>query len=132
MLYHTTILANPMSNESHVVLFTLHRPMQSAWYRCIYPVPSFAEHCRSCSNAGVFGPVPGVIGCMQASEALKVLLARSEEHRNGRLQLLSGKQIYYNASTGEMSNFTLQSLDPACRLCGSSASIQSIEDSKGD
>lgn len=129
MLYRSSIHINFLYK---VLLFTLLRPTKSACYRCIYPAPSFAENCRSCSNAGVFGPVPGVIGCMQASETLKVLLARSEQHRNERLQLLSGKQIYYNASTGQTSQFILQSADPECKLCGGSASIHSIEDSKGN
>ena len=128
MLYRSSIFVNSMFI---VFLITLIRPTKSACYRCIYPAPSFAENCRSCSNAGVFGPVPGVIGCMQASETLKVLLARSEQNRNDRLQLLSGRQIYYNASTGQTSQFILQSADPECKLCGSSASIHSIEDSKG-
>ena len=42
-------------------------------YRCVYPKPLPAEASRACSDAGVLGPVPGVIGVLQATETLKVL-----------------------------------------------------------
>mmetsp|Transcript_6618 Transcript_6618/g.15051 ORF Transcript_6618/g.15051 Transcript_6618/m.15051 type:complete len:207 (-) Transcript_6618:1507-2127(-) len=42
-------------------------------YRCLYPKPNKAEGCKSCSDNGVLGPVPGLIGVLQSVEVLKVL-----------------------------------------------------------
>ena len=42
-------------------------------YRCLYPKPNSTEGCKSCSDSGVLGPVPGLIGIMQSVEVLKVL-----------------------------------------------------------
>jgi len=42
-------------------------------YRCLYPKPNTTEGCKSCSDNGVLGPVPGLIGILQSVEVLKVL-----------------------------------------------------------
>ena len=42
-------------------------------YRCLYPNPNPTEGCKSCSDSGVLGPVPGLIGILQSVEVLKVL-----------------------------------------------------------
>ena len=42
-------------------------------YRCLYPKPNKAEGCKSCSDNGVLGPVPGLIGILQSLETLKIL-----------------------------------------------------------
>ncbi len=47
-------------------------PLLGPCYRCLFPQPPPAETVASCSNAGVLGPVPGIIGCMQALEVLKL------------------------------------------------------------
>lgn len=49
-------------------------PGKSACYRCVFEAPPPPDAIPSCAVAGVIGPVPGVIGCFQAGEALKVLL----------------------------------------------------------
>lgn len=47
----------------------------NACYRCLHPNPTVLSHCASCSDAGVLGPVPGMIGCLQAIECIKVIMA---------------------------------------------------------
>jgi adenylyltransferase/sulfurtransferase len=42
-------------------------------YRCLYPKPNASEGCKTCSDNGVLGPVPGIIGILQAVEAIKVI-----------------------------------------------------------
>lgn len=61
----------------------------SPCYRCLYPSPSAVEGCRSCANAGwdeflrivillgVLGPVPGLIGTLQAMEVIKLITSRN-------------------------------------------------------
>ena len=80
----------------------------------------------------MLGTVPGIIGCMQATEVLKVLLLRTGRSESERLRLLSGKQVYYDGMTGITSNFSLHSPDPDCVLCGSSAKICTVEESRGN
>ena len=115
---------------------TVYNPKNTTCYRCLYPVPSMAENCRSCSNAGVFGPVPGVIGCLQASEAIKMVVYlkgpnSSDDRASLKVNPLLGRQLYYDSLTGNCSNFDLPPSDPECCLCGEKSSILTIEDSKG-
>jgi len=49
-------------------------PKKTACYRCVFPSPPPPGHIPSCSQAGVFGAIPGIIGSIQASEAIKYLL----------------------------------------------------------
>jgi rhodanese-related sulfurtransferase len=81
-----------------------------------------AEACRSCANAGVLGPVPGLIGCMQATETIKLLLKPSS-----LLSSLVGKQVYYDGMSGESSTFELTSKDPHCATCGKAPTITSMQ-----
>ena len=131
---------------------TIYKPKDTACYRCLYPTPSMAENCRSCSNAGVFGPVPGVIGCLQATEAIKMIVHLGCNNENGeksinksssssssssdggktlRVHPLLGKQLYYDALMGNCSNFDLPPPDPECCLCGENPTILTIENSRG-
>lgn len=67
-------------------------------YRCIFPTPPKAGSIPSCSEAGVLGVLPGIIGSMQANEVIKLIL--------GLDGLLSGKLLNYNAL--ETSQYTLK------------------------
>lgn len=67
-------------------------------YRCLFPNPPKSESVASCSEVGVLGVLPGIIGTMQANEVLKIIL----EFDN----VLSGKLLCYNAKTSE--TFTLK------------------------
>ena len=58
-------------------------------YRCVFPTPPRVEHCSRCDEAGVLGPVPGVIGAMQALEAVKVL-ANIGNTMAGRMLIFDG------------------------------------------
>ena len=46
---------------------------RTACYRCLYPNPNPTEGCKSCSDNGVLGPVPGLIGVLQAIEVIKII-----------------------------------------------------------
>ena len=105
---------------------------KSPCYRCIYPSPSLVEDCRSCSNAGVLGPVPGIIGCMQAVETIKLILAMGNfDDKPAIFRPLIGRQMFYDAMNGNTTTFNLPEPDPLCKLCSENASIRSIGDSKG-
>lgn len=138
------IIANkPLVSGSAVGLegqMTVFLPHETACYRCLHPQPSLAEACRSCSDAGVLGPVPGLIGCIMATEAMKVILtgqfssssgtanADSSNTKNRQLDIIKGRQVYYDAAMGEFHTFTLPPRSSSCAVCGDSPTITSLAD----
>ncbi|MEJ5990805.1 HesA/MoeB/ThiF family protein [Ramlibacter sp. PS3R-8] len=84
------------------------RGAQAPCYACVFPPDQDLEETR-CATMGVFAPLVGIIGAMQASEALR-LLAGVGSSLAGRLQMLDGR-------TMEWSEVRVKR-DPACRVCG--------------
>lgn len=64
-------------------------------WRCIYPDPPETGAAATCSDAGIFGPAAGILGAMQAAEALKIL-ARVGEPLTGRLLLADIRTMQFN------------------------------------
>ncbi|MBS0976507.1 HesA/MoeB/ThiF family protein, partial [Serratia rubidaea] len=88
-------------------LLVITPPFQQGCYACLYP--DQAEPQRNCRTAGVLGPVVGVIGTLQALEAIK-MLAGMPSALSGKLRLFDGKQQSWH---------TLQlSKSHACPTCG--------------
>jgi sulfur-carrier protein adenylyltransferase/sulfurtransferase len=87
-------------------------PGQGPCYRCLYPKPPPAELAPSCAEAGVLGVLPGVIGLLQATEALKVLLGVGAP--------LVGRLLTYDALAGSFRELKLRR-DPDCVACGAGA-----------
>lgn len=77
-------------------------------YRCLYPEPPPPELAPSCAEAGVLGVVPGVIGLLQASEALKLLLGIGTP--------LVGRMLHFDALRGRFEEFEVPR-DPHCPTC---------------
>ena len=92
-------------------------------YRCVYPVPLPAEASRACADSGVLGPVPGVIGCLQATEALKLLMGPSD---TDTLESLSGRILMYDARSASFHRFKLPPRSRTCLVCGQDKSITRI------
>ncbi len=86
-------------------------------YRCMLPEMPAAGSVPSCAEAGVLGVLPGIIGSIQAMEAIKLILGI------GHPPL--GKLTAYDALDSRFRSFTLPR-DPACRLCGDAPEIHSI------
>ncbi|MEO6351204.1 MAG: molybdopterin-synthase adenylyltransferase MoeB [Candidatus Limnocylindrales bacterium] len=89
-------------------------PYQGPCYRCLYPTPPPPELAPGCSVAGVLGVVPGVMGLLQATEAIKVLLHLGDP--------LVGRLLIWDALDGSFSEVTLRR-DPHCPACGDGALI---------
>jgi len=88
-------------------------------YRCLFPEPPPPGLVPSCAEGGVLGVLPGTIGTLQATEALKVLLGIGEP--------LIGKLLLYNAL--DMSfDFVKLKKNPKCRVCGPNADIKELID----
>ncbi len=87
---------------------TVFHPYVGPCYRCLFPQPPPSELAPSCAEAGVLGVLPGIIGCIQAMEALKLILDLGET--------LTGRILTYDAM--DESFRTLRSRrDPACPAC---------------
>jgi molybdopterin/thiamine biosynthesis adenylyltransferase/rhodanese-related sulfurtransferase len=93
---------------------TVFKPHEGPCYRCLFPQPPPPELAPSCSEGGVLGVLPGIIGSIQANEALK-LCAEIGESLVGRLLLFDALE----------ESFTEVSLrrDPDCPVCGENPSI---------
>jgi molybdopterin/thiamine biosynthesis adenylyltransferase len=84
-----------------------HTTRESACYACLFPEDAQVEEVQ-CSTMGVFAPLTGVIGALQAMEAIK-LLAAVGESSNGRLHVIDAK-------TAEWRSVRITK-DPACSVC---------------
>ena len=87
-------------------------PYEGPCYRCLYPTPPPPELAPGCSVAGVLGVVPGILGLLQANEALKVLL--------GIGQTLAGRLVLFDALETEFTELKLRR-DPNCPVCSDAA-----------
>jgi molybdopterin/thiamine biosynthesis adenylyltransferase/rhodanese-related sulfurtransferase len=87
-------------------------PNEGPCYRCLYPTPPPPELAPGCSVAGVLGVVPGTLGILQATEALKLLLGIGEP--------LVGRLVIYDALDGTFQELKLRR-DPHCPTCGDGA-----------
>jgi molybdopterin/thiamine biosynthesis adenylyltransferase len=91
---------------------TVFKPFEGPCYRCLFPEPPPAELAPSCAEGGVLGVLPGIMGTLQATEALKQLLGIGDP-LVGRLLL---------ADALEMSFHEVQlRRDPNCAVCGEHA-----------
>jgi molybdopterin/thiamine biosynthesis adenylyltransferase/rhodanese-related sulfurtransferase len=88
---------------------TVFKPFDGPCYRCLYPTPPPPELAPGCSVAGVLGVVPGVMGMLQATEAVKSLLDIGES--------MAGRLLIYDALDGTFTELQLRR-DPACPACG--------------
>ncbi len=78
-------------------------------YRCLYPAPPPPEMAPNCSEAGVLGVLPGIIGTMQALETLKVLLKLGD--------VMAGRLSQFDALRGSWKSVSFRK-DPHCGACG--------------
>jgi molybdopterin/thiamine biosynthesis adenylyltransferase/rhodanese-related sulfurtransferase len=81
----------------------------SPCYRCLYPQPPPAEEAPSCAEAGVLGVLPGIMGDLQATEAIKLVLGLGET--------LAGRLVVYDAIKTRFRELKLRR-DPKCPTCG--------------
>jgi molybdopterin/thiamine biosynthesis adenylyltransferase/rhodanese-related sulfurtransferase len=88
---------------------TVFDPYNGPCYRCLIPEPPPAELAPSCSEAGVLGVLPGIIGSIQAVEAIKMLLDLGDP--------LVGRLLSYDALEESFRTFKLRR-DPECPACG--------------
>ncbi|UPG92466.1 molybdopterin-synthase adenylyltransferase MoeB [Luteibacter aegosomatissinici] len=95
------------------------RREDSPCYRCLFPEPPSAADAPNCAEAGVLGVLPGTLGLVQATEAIKLVL--------GLGQPLVGRLLTYDALAMRFRELTLRR-DPACPGCGPDARFEGYTD----
>jgi sulfur-carrier protein adenylyltransferase/sulfurtransferase len=98
---------------------TVFKPGDGPCYRCLFPTPPPPELAPSCAEGGVLGVLPGIVGSLQASETIKLLLGIGDS--------LVGRLLLFDALATEFSEVRLRK-DPACPVCGENPSIHEYID----
>ncbi len=93
---------------------TVFKPGDGPCYRCLFPQPPPPELAPSCAEGGVLGVLPGVVGSIQATEALKLALGIGDP--------LVGRLLLYDALAASFTEVSLRR-DPACPVCGENPTI---------
>jgi len=93
---------------------TVFKPFEGPCYRCLFPQPPPPELAPSCAEGGVLGVLPGIIGSLQANEALKLALEIGEP--------LVGRLLMFDALEAAFTEISLRR-DPECPVCGENPTI---------
>ncbi|MFM7816508.1 MAG: molybdopterin-synthase adenylyltransferase MoeB [Verrucomicrobiota bacterium] len=88
-------------------------------YRCLYPEPPPPGMVPSCAEGGVLGVLPGIIGCIQATEILKLILGKGSH--------LTSRLLLFNALDMKFRELKLRR-DPKCPVCGDHPTITELID----
>jgi len=105
------VYGSVMRFEGQVAVFDARR---GPCYRCLFPEPPPPELAPNCDEAGVLGVLPGVIGMLQATELLKLVLEAGEP--------LVGRLLVYDALAMEFKTFKVAK-DPGCAVCGEQPTV---------
>jgi adenylyltransferase/sulfurtransferase len=94
-------------------------PPHGPCYRCLYPEPPPPGEVPSCAEGGVLGILPGLVGCIQATEGVKLLL--------GKGSTLIGRLLLYDALQMRFQEFKVRR-NPKCPVCGDQPTITKLID----
>ena len=94
-------------------------PGKGPCYRCLFPEPPPPGAAPSCAEAGVLGVLPGLVGCVQALETIKLILGAGKP--------LIGRMMYFDTLSMELRIHKLRK-DPNCPLCGTHPTITQLID----
>ncbi len=98
---------------------TVFKPHEGPCYRCLFPQPPPPELAPSCAEGGVLGVLPGVIGSLQANEALKLALGIGDS--------LAGRLMLFDALSASFTEVAIRR-DPECPVCGDHPTITEYVD----
>lgn len=108
--------------DGQVTTFAPFAPYDGPCYRCLYPEPPPAHLAPSCAEAGVLGILPGIVGTLQATEAVKLILGRGDP--------LVGRLLTYDSMRMSFRTLRLRK-DKTCPVCGPNPTITSYIDYEG-
>ena len=94
--------------------------MSGPCYRCVFPIPPPPETVTNCGDGGVLGAVPGILGTMQALEAIKIILEIDE--------VLSGRLVIFDGGRGTFRTVRLRGKRERCDVCSEKPIITRLID----
>ena len=103
--------------EGQVTIFAPH--LGGPCYRCLFPEPPEPGQIPSCAEGGVLGVLPGVIGCLQANEAIKLILGIGDP--------IIGRLLHFDALSFRFREIKLRR-DLECAVCGEEPTIQELKE----
>ncbi|XP_016300666.1 adenylyltransferase and sulfurtransferase MOCS3-like [Sinocyclocheilus anshuiensis] len=89
-------------------------------YRCLYPAPPPPETVTNCSDGGVLGVVPGIIGCLQALEVLKIA--------SGQRSSFEKQLLMFDGQEGRFRSIRLRPKQAECVVCGETPTVTELQD----
>ncbi len=98
---------------------TVFAPGRGPCYRCLFPEPPPPGAAPSCAEAGVLGVLPGLVGCVQALETIKLILGAGKP--------LIGRMVYFDTLSMELRVHRMRK-DPSCPMCGEHPTIKELID----
>ena len=113
------IFASILGFDGYVSVFDARR---GPCYRCMFPEPPDPGSVPTCAEGGVLGVLPGIIGSLQASEALKLILGIGDP--------LIGRVLRFDALAAHLDELSL-SKDPGCSVCGTNPTVKHLIDYEG-
>ncbi len=113
----TLVSAAVLRFDGQLSTFRPHLDADGPCYRCLYPAPPPPGLVPSCAEAGILGAITGVLGSLQATEVLKVVLGIGES--------LSGRLLIWDALGARFRTVRLRR-EPSCALCGPEATIRDL------
>ena len=117
------VMANKPNVHGSIFQFegqaTVFYPGKGPCYRCLFPEPPPPGAAPSCAEAGVLGVLPGLIGCIQALETMKIILGVGKP--------LIGRMAYFDTLSMEVRIHKLRK-DPKCPVCGENPTMKELID----
>jgi sulfur-carrier protein adenylyltransferase/sulfurtransferase len=117
------VIANKPNVHGSIFQFegqaTVFYPHKGPCYRCLFPEPPPPGAAPSCQEAGVLGVLPGLVGCVQALETMKLILGVGKP--------LIGRMVYFDTLSMELRIHKLRQ-DPDCPMCGEHPTITELID----
>lgn len=98
---------------------TVFKPFDGPCYRCLFPSPPPPGAVPNCAEAGVLGVLPGIVGSIQAVEAIKLIIGQGDP--------LIGRLLIFDALAMEFSEVKIRR-DPTCPVCGDNPTIHELID----
>lgn len=115
--FHKKILVEGAAVSTYGTATTI-VPDVTPCYRCLYPTAPADGATLSCSDIGVLGMVPGIMGCIQALEVMKVIVGFGKP--------LYGRMLYFDGMDLEFQEFEYEKVED-CPLCGKNPTIKELE-----
>ncbi|KAJ6301910.1 hypothetical protein OIU77_016090 [Salix suchowensis] len=94
---------------------TVYNHNRGPCYRCLFPTPPPTTACQRCADSGVLGVVPGIVGCLQALEAIKIASAVGEP--------LSGRMLLFDALSARIRIVKIRGRSLQCEVCGENSAF---------